>query len=96
MAGHGAVRDAVHGRALHLQRQPLWHLISSDLLSKGLDTLQGYLAHTKSPPFPRPPYGPRFMLLQVPRGRLFLRSEVPLRCQRENEPLLGPFCRDYT
>jgi hypothetical protein len=42
--------------------------------------VQGYLAHEKPPPPKGPPYmyGPRHMLLKVPRGRLFLTSEVPL------------------
>ena len=35
----------------------------------------------KSPPPQRPPHGPRRMLLKVPKGRLFLMSEVPL-CAR--------------
>ena len=40
--------------------------------------VHGYLAHKKQPP-PRlgPPYGPRHMLQQVPRGKLFLLSEGP-------------------
>ena len=44
-----------------------------------LRRLQEYLAH-KKPPHPPlgPPHGPRNMLLQVPRGRLSLMSEVPL------------------
>ena len=40
--------------------------------------VQGYLAHKKLPPPLGPPYGPRHMLLQVPKGGRFLMSEVPL------------------
>ena len=41
-------------------------------------SVQGYLTHKKPPPPLGQPNGPRQMLLQVPRGRCFLMSEVPL------------------
>ena len=54
--------------------------------------VQGYLAHNNLAPHPGPPCGPRHMLLQVPTGRRFLISEVPLNLIRMRTPL-GPYSR---
>jgi hypothetical protein len=66
-------------------------------------TLQGYLAHKKPPPPLRLPRALGIVLLQGPRGALFLVSQAPLHPQRFIHSASGRpsahrsflFCRRY-